>query len=68
MPWRGLSRPPAEPVVKPYGCDWSLSQLQFYKGKGYLYLEIPLKLWHYRYSLYGKPDKEGRHYTDKEVS
>ena len=23
MPWRGLSRPPAEPVVKPYGCDFS---------------------------------------------
>ena len=22
MPWRGLSRPPAEPVVKPYGCDF----------------------------------------------
>ena len=25
MPWRGLSRPPAEPVVKPYGCDLQYS-------------------------------------------
>lgn len=23
MPWRGLSRPPAEPVVQPYGRDFS---------------------------------------------
>ena len=22
MPRRGSSKPPAEPVVKPYGCDW----------------------------------------------
>ena len=40
MPWRGLSRPPAEPVVKPYGCDLrsagyqmvTISELAHYRG------------------------------------
>ena len=27
MPRRGSSKPPAEPVVKPYGCDFAPKQL-----------------------------------------
>lgn len=31
MPRRGSSKPPAEPVVKPYGCDFSADGKVYYK-------------------------------------
>lgn len=30
MPWRGLSKPPAEPVVKPYGCDFTKQEYSIF--------------------------------------
>lgn len=32
MPRRGSSKPPAEPVVKPYGCDWTHVEQLFNYG------------------------------------
>ncbi len=33
MPRRGSSKPPAEPVVKPYGCDFSISEMKWLYGE-----------------------------------
>ena len=40
MPWRGLSRPPAEPVVQPYGRDFMVIT----KVIGFLQLFMPVTL------------------------
>ena len=40
MPRRGSSKPPAEPVVKPYGCDFIYKALAITISKGFDRLKI----------------------------
>mgnify|MGYP007083675846 CR=1 FL=1 len=38
MPRRGSSKPPAEPVVKPYGCDFYLGNFSKYNKEHPLFI------------------------------
>ncbi|KAI4449683.1 hypothetical protein C823_004212 [Eubacterium plexicaudatum ASF492] len=42
MPRRGSSKPPAEPVVKPYGCDFGyyISGIEFLADENQIGIEI----------------------------
>jgi hypothetical protein len=60
MPRRGSSKPPAEPVVKPYGCDFMhLICLN-------LYFKLSLvNIAHYALFIrYKSPTKQGVHLTE----
>ena len=56
MPQRGSPKPPAEPVVKPYGCDSVIDWLNYFKRDMSVYLDFFASEEFASFSLKGRVD------------